>query len=267
MAPTGDLRVLVCTNSDNEFARNVHSGSVEDICEAISCLTHEMEKRAERVVKILVHTVYLRERLVAKPLFVTNMCGKILHMSSKHVHSPSAKPYVTREFNNFGVTESVYTKICNFHSGIQNATTLMRAGTRSKDIQNIVSHIFVVDNISIAVVHNIVYSARLGRPVCSKNSEVGRAIQKACGCPVVTCLQIEESMFVHSFHVQVPKNTSLPVTQFPEGVQISVRINICRTGVVNFFVGIPGGISLDLEPEILTMPVCSALLDAILSAT
>ena len=264
---TGDLRVLVCTNCDNEFARNIHSGSMEDICETISCLTRQVEKRSEHIVKILVNVVHLRERLIAKPLFVTNMCGKISHMNSMHIHSPNAKPYVSKEYNNFGVTDSIYTKICNFHTGLLNSTTLMRAGTSSKDIENIISHIFVVDNISNCVVHNIVYSARLGRPVCSKNSEVGRAIQDACGCPVVTCLQIEESMFVHSFHVCVPKASSLPVTQLPEGVQISVRINICRTGVVNFFVGIPGGISLDLEPEILTMPVCSALLEAILRAT
>jgi hypothetical protein len=84
----------------------------------ISCLTQEVENRDECIVKMLVHSNHLGERLSAKPLFVTNMCGKIMHMNSKYIHTPNAKPYVAKEFNNVGVTESIYTKISNFHTGL-----------------------------------------------------------------------------------------------------------------------------------------------------
>ena len=244
-----DVRVLVVTSAHDELARHVNTGSIENVCVAISCLTQELAKRDQRIVKIVVQSNHLRERLSSKTLFVANMCGKIAHANNKHIHTPNAKAYVAKEFNNFGATASVFTKVCNFHTGIQNSTTLMRAGTNSKEIESVISHVFVLENIVEVVVHNIVFSARLGRPVSSRNTGIGRAIEQACGCSVLTCLQIEESMFVHSFHVQVLQATCLPVMQMPETPLMNVRINICRTGVVNFFVGVPGGMPLSLEPE------------------
>ena len=154
-----DVRVLVITSAQDEIARHVNCASLEDICATISGLTQEVERRDQRIVKIVVQSNHLRERLSAKALFVANMCGKIVHANSMHIHTPAVKPYVGRESNNFGTTESVYTKVCNFHTGLQNTTTLLRAGTSSREIERVIPHVFVLDNIVEAVVHNIVYSA------------------------------------------------------------------------------------------------------------
>jgi hypothetical protein len=262
-----DVRVLVITSAQDEIARHVNCASLEDICATISGLTQEVERRDQRIVKIVVQSNHLRERLSAKALFVANMCGKIVHANSRHIHTPAVKPYVGRESNNFGTTESVYTKVCNFHTGLQNTTTLLRAGTSSREIERVIPHVFVLDNIVEAVVHNIVYSARIGRPVSAQNKAIGRALEDACGCRILACLQIEESMFVHSFHVQMDRASSLRGAEMADAPDINVRINICRTGVVNLFVGVPGGIRLHLEPEIKIMPVCAALLEAIMKAT
>jgi len=229
------------------LGRCIHSGNTVDT-------KNRMHARSDDFFLILLPRVggtqsnHLRARLSSKTLFVANMCGKIAHANNKHIHTPNAKAYVAKEFNNFGVTASVFTKVCNFHTGIQNSTTLMRAGTNSKEIESVISHVFVLEKIVEVVVHNIVFSARLGRPISSRNTGIGRAIEQACGCSVLTCLQIEESMFVHSFHVQVLQATCLPVMQMLETPLMNVRINICRTGVV-FFVGVPGGMPLRLEPE------------------
>ncbi len=262
-----DLRVLVITSTQDEIARCVNSASMENMCATISCLTQEVEERGQRIVKIVVQSNHLRERLTPKALFVANMCGKIVHANAMHIHTPAIKPYVGRESNNFGTTESVYTKVCNFHTGLQNTTTLLRAGTSSREIERAIPHVFVMDNIVEAVVHNIVYSARIGRPVSAHNKAIGRALEEACGCRILACLQIEESMFVHSFHVQMDRASSLRGDAVADAPDINVRINICRTGVVNLFVGVPGGIPLRLEPEMKLMPVCAALLEAIVRAT
>lgn len=262
-----DVRVLVVTSAEDEIARHVSCASLEKICATISGLTQEVERRDQRIVKIVVQSNHLRERLSAKALSVANMCGKIVHANSMHIHTPAVRPYVGKESNNFGTTESVYTKVCNFHTGLKNTTTLLRACTSSKEIEGVIPHVFVLDNIVEAVLHNFVYTARIGRPVSSQNRAIGRALEDACGCRILACLQIEESMFVHSFHVQMHRAASLRCTELPDAPEINVRINICRTGVVNFFVGAPGGIPLHLEPEIKIMPVCAAMLEAIMKAT
>lgn len=48
---------------------------------------------------------------------------------------------------------------------------------------------------------------------------------------------------------------------------MKIRVNICRTGVLNFFVGIPGGMDLKLQPESILLSVCQTLLGAISKAT
>lgn len=262
-----DVRVLVTTSAQDEIARHVSCGSLENICGAISRLTEDVEKREQRIVKIVVQSNHLRGRLSAKALFVTNMCGKIVHANYKHIYTPAIQPYITKESNNFGVTESVYTRACNFHTGLQNTTTLLRAGTSSKEIERAISHVFVLDNIVETRVHNFVYSARIGRPVSAQNKAIGRALEEGSGCRILTCLQIEESMFVHSFHVQMQSAEVLPDIEMPAASDVNVRINICRTGVVNLFVGVPGGIPLHLEPETRILPVCAGLLEAIVRAT
>ena len=74
---------------------------------------HELEAnqfhadKRTQVIKILVQTQHLREGLCNKPLSVVNMCGKITHQLTLHIHTPDVKAYIRKERNNFGVSYTV----------------------------------------------------------------------------------------------------------------------------------------------------------------
>jgi hypothetical protein len=60
---------------------------------------------------------------------------KIIHATARQVHAPTAKPYVKKEKNNFGITDTVYTRFCNFHTGSSRTSTLLRGPTSGKSIK------------------------------------------------------------------------------------------------------------------------------------
>jgi hypothetical protein len=75
-------------------------------------------------------------------------------------------------------------------------------------------------------------------------------------------------MFVHCFKLQILDQAILENVGLGAATNnASVRINICRTGVVNFFVGLPGGIPMSFAPEMSALCVCQMLLDSIMGAT
>jgi hypothetical protein len=56
-------------------------------------------------------------------------------------------------------------------------------------------------------------------------------------------------MFVHSFVVRATDRTWLSPRQVQDLPDLCVRINVGRTGVVNFFFGIQGGVVLASAAE------------------
>jgi len=183
-----------------------------------------------------------------------------------HIHTPGVKAYITKERNNFGVPHAVYTRFCNFHTGNKKTSTLFRAGTSSRAISHGISHEFVLDNLLDVVVTNIVYNARLGWPVSAKNERIMRAFKKL-GMPVLFCMPIEECMCVHCLKMELTDTATLQSIGLKGMQDVSIRVNICRTGVVNFFFGLPGGVQLSSDPELRVISVCETLLAAIISAT
>ena len=259
--------MLMVTDGQDQIIRLVDCTVPENLCTTISSVIEQVAKFNREVVKIVVQTNRLGEQLFQKELTVANMCGKIAHVNLKHIHVPQIKPYIVTETNNFGKTDSVYTKVCNFHTGINNTSTLLRAGIDSKEISRAIAHVFVIDNIFETRIHNIVYSARVGRPISKENKVIGRVLQAACGCNILEYLLLEDSMFVHSFFVRMSLASAVTDKEFLDITDMNIRINLCRTGVVNFFVGVPGGLPLDWNPEIKILRLCAPLLEAIVNAT
>ena len=74
-------------------------------------------------------------------------------------------------------------------------------------------------------------------------------------------------MFVHCLKLLLEDTATLQSIGLEGMHDASVRVNICRTGVVNFFVGLPGGVPLSSNPELCVVSVCESLLQAILRAT
>ena len=267
------LRIVVLLNNTEELARHLQVRSLADVCASISSFMKELDTNVfhandkTQVIKILVQTKNLREVLSFKPLSVVNMCGKITHQATMHIHTPGVKAYITKERNNFGVSHAVYTRFCNFHTGNNKTSTLFRAGTSSRAISHGISHVFVLDNLLDVVVTNIVYNARLGWPVSAKNERIMRAFKQLGMGPVLFCMPIEECMFVHCLKLELTDTATLQSLGLQGMQDVSIRVNICRTGVVNFFFGLPGGVQLSSDPELRVICMCETLLQAIISAT
>lgn len=269
------IRIVACTNLDDELVRHVFVDSCTEMCTVISRFKEEIEGRRneimgekqERVVSVRVQSNHQRQVFSVKAPFVANMCGKLTHTASLHLHTPGVIAYIKKERNNFGTTDTVYTRACNFHTGSSRTSTLFRAATSSEAITNMISHVFILDNVLDILIHNIVYSARLGRPVAAKNNGIRSAIEKLGMGPVLICFPIEECMFVHCLMLNVQNADVLAGIGLEQMKGMKVRINICRTGVLNFFVGLPGGVNLSTQPEKHVVRVCEKLLQTILQAT
>jgi hypothetical protein len=157
------LRIVAVLSNNEELLRHVQVNSFADVCARISLFMLEINCEINgdenaKVVKVIVQTQHLREVLSDKPLSVVNMCGKITHVprSTLQVHTLGVQAYIKKERNNFGLTDTVYTCFCNFHTGSNKTSTLFRAGTSSKAISQCISHVFVLDNLQDVVVTNIV---------------------------------------------------------------------------------------------------------------
>jgi len=268
-----NVRIVFVLKNGVEIARHSQVSSLHGILAQISFLMQTLEnndfhvKESSPVTKVLVQPAQQREELSEKRLSVVNMCGKITHAASLHIHNPGVEPYVKKERNNFGVSHAVYTRFCNFHTSNNKSSTLLRAGTSSKAIVNGICHVFVTDSLLDVVVTNIVYNARLGRPVLKNNKRIMRAIKELALGPVLECMPVEECMFVHCVKQELTNPTTLQDLCLTNLHDVSIRINICRTGVVNFFFGLPGGLDIKLEPELHVISVCHTLLQAIVNAT
>ena len=255
------FRVVAVLSYSQERVRHVESASFVDLCAQICSFVHSID---ESVQKVIVQKQHLREVLSYKPLSVVNICGKITHASSLYLHAPGCVPYIKKERNDFGLTDTVYTRFCNFHTGSNKTSTLFRAGTCSRAISESISHVFVLDTLLEVLVTNIVYNARLGRGVAACNTRIQHALEALKWGQIRLCMPAEECMFVHCFKLKI---TAPEVLQEIGYESVSVRINICRTGVVNLFVGLPGGLLLREAPERKVLPLCDMLLEAIRGAT
>ena len=146
--------------------------------------------------------------------------------------------------------------------------TLIRGATCSQEIKLGIEHVFIQDCVQDVTATNIVYNARLGRAVSAYNKGIKRAITQLNIGTVSECLPLEECMFIHCFKVQILDIALLRNMGCSHLTnKTSVRINICRTGVVNFFVGLAGGVLISSAPEKLVFSVCQMLLESIKGAT
>ena len=267
------LRLVAILSNGEELVRHLQATSIKDILHEISTFMSQLQANQfhvndkTHVVKFLVQSQKQYQDLCNKPISVVNMCGKITHEATLYIHSPGVKAYVKKEKNNFGVSMAVYTRFCNFHTGNNKSSTLFRAGTSSKNIGKCISHVFISDNLLDVVVTNIVYNARIGRPVSTKNNRIIRALQLLNLGSVMLCTPLEECMFVHCFKQDIKNHAALKNAGLHNMSEVSVRINICRTGTVNFFFGLPGGVDISLDPEIRVLSLCDTLLQAIVDAT
>jgi hypothetical protein len=263
------LRIAIVLSNNDEIVRHVTVNAFENVCAEISSCCQEICSRENTAIRqVTVQSQDTDNIFSEKQLAVVNICGKITHTAASQVHNPGIKPYIKKEVNNFGTTDSVYTRFGNFHTGSSNSCTLIRGATCSQEIKLGIEHVFIQDCVQDVTATNIVYNARLGRAVSAYNNGIKRAITQLNIGTVSECLPLEECMFIHCFKVQILDIALLRNMGCSHLTnKTSVRINICRTGVVNFFVGLAGGVLISSAPEKLVFSVCQMLLESIKGAT
>lgn len=261
------MKVVVKTSSDDELMRAVPRAVISDACVVVSLLVELVEReRRESVVRISVQEHRSVEVCASMPPVVANICGKITHTAAQHIHTPGVRPYVVRQRNNFGVFDCVFTRACNFHTGSNKTSTMFRAGTSRAEISEAIAQVFTPDTVHKILVNNIVYTSRVGHPVSRYNNGIRRALEQLDVASVEACMSIDDCMFVHCLLLRVHSSDWLAGFGLSDVPSMKVRINVCRTGVVNFFFGLAGGVPLSSAPEDRLHVLCATLLQTVASA-
>lgn len=210
------------------------------------------EQKGIKIVEVSSTPVNNTRVLKQKNVYIANMCGKISHYSTNQIYRDEILPYVQNLENRFGVFKCLFSPLCNFHTGCSRQNTLFRGAKSSVEIQNAIVEAFEQDYIHSIKVHNIMASARTEVPIASQNKMIGKKLRTVFDCEMHAALDGDDCMFIHSFFLhRWSKKTE---SAFHLQDVSTIRVNICRTGVINMFLSIRGGVCLHNNAENLYMP-------------
>ena len=257
------MKVVVVTNSNDHVIRML-DGDASALAE-ISLLSR-------RVLEVRDPTDYIQRVVVSgdmcntRPLEMprcSNLCGKISHSSTTDIYNPGIRPYIKRTRNLFGAFTCVYSKYANFHTGSAMSSTLFRGGNNTGDIKRAIEHVFVGCFVESVLVHNCVFTGNLGVPVSKHNTAVHKSLEKELQCKSEILVDMcDENMFAVTCLL---KNFAVPIMNVHPGDSevSSIRVNICRTGVLNIFIAIPGGVHARSHLDETLAPVSLRIFNAI----
>jgi hypothetical protein len=261
------IKVVAHTSSFDELARSVAAPVFKDVCGAVTELMHAVETRgSETVVKVAVHEVRVPESTSFQAPALVNIGGKITHYAMQEVHAQGMRSSVQRQVNAFGVFFSVFTSAGNFHTSSTKTATLFRGGASGAAVLEAIDHVFLKDSVAEVLINNVVFSCRLGHPVSQHNAGIRRALERVGAGVVEVCPTMEDNMFVHAFVVRAVSQQWLRAHGVDDVQELHARINIGRTGVLNVFFGVGGGVPLQSALELRLRHVCTVFLDAIRAA-
>jgi len=259
------IKVVARTSSGDEVVRLAPAPVFVDVCSTVTALIAQVEgRRKERVAKIVVQDMRAPESTSFQEPVLVNIGGKILHLPMKEVHAPGVVHSVQRQVNGFGAFFTVFTSAANFHTSSTRTATLFRGGCSRAAVLDAIEHVFLRHGVAEVLVNNVVFSCRLGHPVSQANAGIRRALEATGAGRVELCGPMDDSMFVHSFTMRAMTPEWLCAHGVADMRDLCVRINIGRTGVVNFFCGVTGGVPLVSAPEERLLPVCKKLMQEVL---
>jgi hypothetical protein len=266
------LKVVAYTTQQDELARAVCCrAGFSGVCRTVTQLLADLEGRAEQVAKVAVLELRapdgkIAEQTSLKAFEMVNLGGKITHYVQAEVHAPGVRPAVQRQVNAFGVFLNVFTSAANFHTATTRTATLFRGGTSRAAVQEAIEHVFIADSVAEVLVNNVVFTGRLGCPVSRNNRGILRSLL-SCGLAksVEPCESIDDT-FTHSL---VLKGVAVELADGADSTttcEANARMNIGRTGVVNLFFGVTGGVPLASGLEERLQGVSARLMAALLQA-
>lgn len=249
-----------------ELVRCIPSTSQLDICSALTSIQQTLKADRSCLRHINIYENSCMNSCVVKPLQLANMCGKIWHTTKTELFNESVLPMVHTVRTEFGWCESVFSEHANIQT-TQNGTSLIKAARNVAALQVLLNHVFKPERIHSIRIHNIMCTAQIKHFVSPRNCRILQLLQNTFDCNCNETLLLDDHMFAHSFLLDKFSTTCLQQYSLFDVSLKSVRINICRTGIVNFFVAIPGGIDLDDKPDKLVFPLLTNILSVVELAT
>ena len=266
------LKIVALTADGTEFARQVpstndHATKQENLRQSIDDLCFHITKYSElTLTEVRVNENERTEAKAKQTPKITNICGKLIHPHEVNIYSPGIRPFISEQHNCFGQLYCVYTTACNFHTGFSQSSTLFRGGGCREDIQLAIDHVFGA-SVDSTFLHMLVSSARLGHPVMAKNDLMMLMLSKAMKCSVTRCVSTDECMFLHAFRLQLFPHDILSKYSLEHMQDLSIRINLCRTGMINCFVSVPGGTDWKHNPQCVILDLCNDIYETIWKST
>jgi hypothetical protein len=258
------MKIVVVLDTGDTVIRM--SDDEADVLAAISVLSRrvlEARPPGDRVVRVLVSCDDLFSLKGVELPRCTNLCGKITHLAAAAIYSPGVQPYVRRTKNLFGNFTCVYSTHANFHTGAARSSTLFRGGSNTQNIKGAIAHIFMACYVHSVLVHNCVFTGNLGVPVSRSNAAVQQCLAADFECRALPLAAVcDENMFAISLLLK-DFRTPLVAVAAGDSPVASVRVNICRTGVLNIFVAAPGGVDARTHLDETLLPVAHRLFAAI----
>lgn len=262
------VKIEVVTSNGNVFYRQLPNHS--EVHERRKCIgqlcKHVEQNTAKNVVKIIINEDQSTCALPALLPVTANVCGKIIHETSTDIYNAGVKPYVFKAKNNFGTMYCLLSTACTFHTGYDQFTTLFRGGANVSAIEEAIQQAFP-HSVQDCTVHQTVTTSRLGHPVALNNSFIEQHLSSELSCVVTKCLSTDETMFQHAFTLSSFDASFLAAFNIADHNECSVRLNICRTGVMNCFISVKGGLCWSLDPVECLLQFSKALYSAVLEAT
>lgn len=250
-----------------EFVRCIPSTSQLDICSELTTIQQTLESDRSCLCHISIYADSGGHPRAVKPLQVANMCGKVWHTKSNELFYESVLPLVYTVRTEFGWCQSVYSAHGNIQTTQGNKISLIKAARNTAALQGLLNHVFQPECIEGTRIHNVMCTAQIKHPVSARNCRILQLLQDAFDCDCNKTLLLDDHMFTHSFLLENFSITCLQQNGLADVKLKSVRVNVCRTGIVNFFVAVPGGIDLADKPDKLVLPLLASILLIVEHAT
>jgi hypothetical protein len=265
--PIENAKCVLSLPDGCEIVRAIETSSETEVCSQMTTFIAVLVARGYLIDKISIFPSANSAIARIKPLQIANMCGKLEHENSMFFFKPFILPLLVTVENDFGHCECLYSAVANIQTTKGNKVSLIRGARDSAALEALISHVFWPGCIISARIHNIMCSAQLPHEVSKRNNKITAMLAHECKCQAINTLLLDDCMFAHSilldeFCCLFLQQHGVASTNFK-----SVRINVCRSGVVNFFLAVPGGVEISRQPEHLFLPIVEAMLSAIEKAT
>ena len=247
-------RVLFSTADDVTFVRLLFGSSSFHYLSLLHSALRDIESSAN-VTIVSVRIIEEKCRpVVERSVYFCNICGRIKHCDVTEVVRDEVLPAVTKLRNEFGHWNAIYSPKCNLVTSTNMSSTLFRGACSSRDVFEVVRHAIQAETILHITLHMIVASARMSHPVAITSKVLEYSMQRDHLWKFRVEVTNAETFFTKSLTLYEFSETFLEIHALSRAnAPKSVQVNVTRTGSINMFMSLAGGVEFHKDIENLYM--------------